>query len=846
MGHKSTRFLAISLILASVFCVIIFNVQTMWMNRMGAGAIKEIGAIYMSGMSKQVAAHFETIIELRLSQVSALVDAVSPTQGRDEMAQRVELAHHARSRGFEYLAFYTEDGEFHMIYGAKVQPEVPQALHRSVLGGRDNVCMGRDEYGERVALIGVPVAYKIGEGKKSIALVAGLPVRYLSDTLSVNIDSNMVNYSIIRRDGSLILHNADVESGNYFDNTAWEEEEVHARQLWASMERGEDYTDEVIMDGRRWNLYCTTLPASEWYLLLYMPYSLLDQKVEQMADGWSFCSLACCTLILCVLLVIFAGYFRDTRKQMRELNRAYQSAETERLSAQQASRAKSEFLSNMSHDIRTPMNGIMGMTRVAMNNLDDAARIRICLKRIIVSGRHLLGLINDMLDMAKIDSGGFLLNMEQVSLREVMQNIMIVIRPQAQEKKQHFNIYIQDVECENVYADRVRLSQILLNVIGNAVKFTPEGGTIEVFLYEEPSPRGDAYIRSSLEIKDNGIGMSKEFQEKIFDAFAREDNARVDKAEGAGVGLAITKYIVDAMGGSIQVTSEQGRGSDFYITIDMEKIRQEQKPLLPSGDVLLVDDDETCCRSAKKMLESIGMKADWVQDIGTAFARLEESRRNGKNPVVLLDWDIEGQDGISVAGLLRDRFGEKMVILLLSDGEWDELEAKAAQARINGFIIKPMFRSVLYQGLLPFTQNQEEKVEEVKEDVDFTGKRILFAEDNELNWEVGEALLSEIGLELDWAENGKICVEKLEQSEDGWYDAVLMDLRMPVMTGYEAAAAIRGLPREDAKTIPIIAVSADAFKEDIEKCLACGMNAHAAKPYDLEELTELLCRYLGT
>lgn len=844
MKHRPIRFLAVSLILASIFCVIIFNVQTLWMNRMGAGAIKEIGAIYMSGMSKQVASHFQTIIELRLSQVGALVDAVSPAQNRDSMAQRVELTHNARSRGFEYLAFYTEDGEFHMIYGSKVQPEAPQALHRSVLGGRENVCIGQDEDGERVALIGVPVAYEIGNGEKSIALVAGLPIRYLSDTLAVNIDSNMVDYSIIRRDGSLILHNADTESGDHMDHAVWDKQQAYAPQLWDAIDRGQDYTNEVTMDGKRWNLYCTTLPASEWYLLLYMPYSLLDQKVEQMADGWSFCSLACCALILCVLLLVFIGYFRNTRRQMRELNQAYESAEMERLAAERANRAKSEFLSNMSHDIRTPMNGIMGMTRVAMNNLDNAARIRTCLKRIIVSGRHLLGLINDMLDMAKIDSGGFVLHMEPVSLCEVMQNIMLVIQPQVREKKQSFNIYIQNVQCENVYTDRVRLSQILINIIGNAVKFTPEGGAIQAFLYEEPSPKGDGYIRSSLEIKDNGIGMSKEFQEKIFDAFAREDNARVDKTEGAGLGLAITKYIVDAMGGSIRVESEPGKGSDFYVTLDMKKIQRQKNPPLPPRDALVIDDDEMCCKSAEKMLRSIGLKAEWARDIKSAFGRLEESHRSGKDPIVLLDWDIEGQDGIRIAGELRSRFGEKQVIFLLSDGEWDELEAQAAQAGVSGFIMKPMFGSALYQSLLPFVQLREEEKDETKEDVDLTGKRILFAEDNELNWEVGQELLSELGLELDWAENGKICVEKMEQSEAGWYDAILMDLRMPVMTGYEAAAAIRSLPRKDAKKIPIIAVSADAFKDDIEKCLACGMNAHAAKPYDLEELMKLLCHYL--
>ena len=463
MRRKTTHFLTASFVLASIFCMIVFIVQTMWMNQMGAGAIKEIGVIYMSGMSKQIAAHFGTTIELRLSQVESLVDAVSPARKRDYSAMRLELAYYARSKGFEYLAFYTDEGDFQIIYGPKVVPEVPQALHRSVMGGKDNVSAGQDEHGERVVLIGVPAAYDIGEGRKSAALVAGLPADYLDDALAVNVDSSMVDYSIIRTDGTVIMQNADVAKSNYFDKADWEDEYVS--RLRESMENGEDYSGEIKADGKRWNLYCTALPASEWHLLLHMPYSTLDRTVERLANRWSFCSVSGCMLVLGALLLVFAGYYRLTRKQMYELNKAYQSAEKERHTAERASRAKSEFLSNMSHDIRTPMNGIMGMTMVAMNSLDDAVRIRLCLKRISVSSRHLLGLINDMLDMAKIENGGFSLNMEPLSLREVMHNIMTVIQPQVQEKNQKFNIYVQNIQYENVCTDRVRLSQILLNII---------------------------------------------------------------------------------------------------------------------------------------------------------------------------------------------------------------------------------------------------------------------------------------------------------------------------------------------------------------------------------------------
>lgn len=850
MRHNRTRFLTAGLLLASLFCIIVFHIQTTWMNRTGTEAIKEIGVIYMSGMSKQVAAHFGTTIELRLSQVEALVDAVPPARHRENEAMRVELSQNARSRGFEYLAFYTEDGEFQMIYGAAVEPETPQALYRSVMGGRDNVCVGQDEHGERVALIGVPAVYDMGDGRQSAALVAGLPVSYLSDTLSVNVDSSLVEYAIIRRDGAFILQNADEDRGNYFDRVSREQ---YIEELQASIEKGRDYTSEIVIEGERWNLYCTELPSSEWYLLLYMPYNILDQTVERLTHRWSLGSVGSCVLILCALLSIFALYFRQIRRQMRELNDAYQSAEEarqaaekERQAAERASRAKSEFLSNMSHDIRTPMNGIMGMTTVAMNHLNDSARIRMYLKRISVSSRHLLGLINDMLDMAKMENGGLTLNIEPVSLREVMQNIKSVIQPQVQEKDQQFNIYVRNIRYEYVYTDRVRLSQILLNIIGNAVKFTQKNGVIQVFLSEEPSPKGEGYVRSCLHIKDNGIGMAEEFQNRIFDAFAREDNARVEKIEGAGMGMTITKSIVDTMGGTIRVESLPGRGSDFYVILDMEKILPQDRDMtLPGRTVLVVDDDEMCCRTAEGLLGSMGLGAESAGDMENAFRKLEECTGRGDVPIVLLDWNIQGRDGIEAAGELKNRFGEKIAILLLSEVEWEEPEDRAVQAGIDGTVAKPLFRSELYESLKVFAEVQSSGPEEPeRSDTDFTGRRILFAEDNELNWEIGESMLSELGLELDWAENGKVCLEKFEQSEVGWYDLVMMDLRMPIMSGYEAAAGIRSLARKDAEHIPIIAVSADAFEDDVKKCLACGMNAHAAKPYDMAELIGLLEQYL--
>ncbi len=646
-----------------------------------------------------------------------------------------------------------------------------------------------------------------------------------------------------------------IEEINYFDRVEklynafnGKDPDQYMNELHDALEKDRDYTSEVQISGERWNVYCTNLPNSEWHLLLKISHNDLDEAVNLLQKRWSLLSIGGCSLIICALLLVFVGYYRLTKQQMRELDHARKNAERAQLSAERSNRAKNEFLSNMSHDIRTPMNGIMGMTSVAISSLDNPARVRTCLNRIHVSSRHLLGLINDMLDMSKIESGHLKLHMEPISLREIMQNIMTIIYPQIEERNQHFHIYVHDIYHENVCSDNVRLSQILLNILGNAVKFTPEGGLIETDLYEEPSPKGDGYIRSHLHITDNGIGISQEFQPKIFDAFAREDNARVEKAAGAGMGMTITKYIVDAMGGTISVESEQGKGSHFHITLDMEKTMPHEKELrLPEKNVLVIDDDKTACLLAVTALESIGLQAEFATDIKDASRMIEERRSNNDQyHIILLDWNLQGHDGVQTAQELSDRFNSELTIVLLTDSEWDEVTARAEKAGIHGFLSKPLFRSGLYYGLRQFTvETEPQQIQEEEPDIDLTDVRLLVAEDNELNWEIASDILcDEFGLNLDWAENGQICVEKFEQSKPGWYDAILMDLRMPIMTGFEAAAAIRNLKRQDAQTIPIIAVSADAFEDDIQKCLDHGMNAHTEKPLDPQKVLFLLEQYL--
>ncbi len=815
---------------------------------MGADAITDIGVLYMSGISEQVAAHFGTTMELQLSQVSGLVDAVPPDSRSDLAAMRVSLAYLARARGFEYLAFYTKDDRFEMVYGADLQlyaETFRQSLHRGV----EQVGAGQDVNGTPVVMVSVPARYPLEDGDTSIALVAGLPISYLDYTLTQNINESMANYSIIRRDGSFIIPGRTMQDdNNYFDRAAqlyWPLSggtgEDMVREMTAAMAEKRDYTCQVQMKDSRWHLYCSSLPDSGWYLVLYLPYSTLDQTISSLGNRWMQVSLGGCCLILGMLILGFIKYYRMTRQQVQELDEAKQSADHARESAERASQAKSEFLSNMSHDIRTPMNGIMGMTTVAIANINNTPQVRSCLKKINVSSRHLLSLLNDILDMSKIERGELQVHQEPVSLKEIASNLMPLIQSQAIEKQQVFHVYTKNVLFENVLGDTVRLTQILLNLLGNAVKFTPAGGEIRLLVRQEESPKGSAFIRTHLTVKDTGIGIEKELQERIFDAFVREDHARVQQAAGSGLGLTITKHLVDAMQGTITVDSEPGKGSEFHVILDLEKTHVQELDLhLPKRNILVVDSDPLTREAAVETLTSIGLYAESAGDAEQA-ANLVKTRYMDKAfHFILLNWNLPFEEGLCAVQKMHEEIW--VPVLLLSDEEWTEIEEWAKPAGITGCITKPLFRSTLYYSLRKYIL--ESVPQEAEEELpDFNGMRVLLAEDNELNYEIANELLQDMGLEVDWAENGLICVEKFTQSPPGWYNIVLMDLRMPQMSGFEAARTIRSSQRPDAESVPIIAVSADAFHDDIQRCLECGMNAHTPKPIDIGEVSRLIGQY---
>lgn len=849
MRNKTMKFLTVSLITVIIVCIVLFTALGFFMNKKSDETLNEMGTIYMSGLNERISKHFETILDMQISDLQSVISELSDEIMDNYKEKSDTISFICETHPFDYLALYDYKEHFHMLYGEQIELVDPEPFKNSISSGNEKIAAGKTETGEPIIIVGVPASYSISDDVDSLALVAGFPSSYIEQILSLDDESAIVYSHVIRRDGSFVIRGGEAFRDNYFDRITAIYNEFGAsgseqviENLRKAMENHEEFSYILDMGTERRHVYCSSLPNSEWYLVTVMPYGIMDKTVSNFSVLWITMAVLSCTFILGMLLVIFVKYYKITGQQIEDLNNARKAAES-------ATKAKSEFLSNMSHDIRTPMNAIVGMTAIATSNIDNREQVINCLRKITLSSKHLLGLINDILDMSKIESGKLSLNMEQISLREIMESIVNIVQPQVKSKKQEFDVFIKDIEAEEVYCDSVRFNQVLLNLLGNAIKFTPDGGKIELTLNEEKSPLGDDYVRVHIIVKDTGIGMSEEFMQIVFESFAREDSKRVHKTEGTGLGMAITKYIVDAMHGTIEVSSEQGKGTTFHVIVDLEKAEErEEDMILPSWNMLVVDDDEMLCESAVNSLKSIGVDAEWTLDGETAVKMVAE-RHNADNDynVILLDWRLPGIDGIETAREIRKH--TDIPILLISAYDWNEIEDEAREAGISGFIAKPLFKSTLYYGLKRVAADGDEETSEnseadTNEDIPaLSGKRILLSEDNELNWEIANELLSSQGLILDHAENGLVCVEKFEQSPVGYYDAVLMDLRMPVMNGYEAADAIRAMHRNDAD-LPIIAMTADAFSEDKQKCLDHGMNAHVPKPIDIREVLRLLKKYI--
>ncbi len=546
-----------------------------------------------------------------------------------------------------------------------------------------------------------------------------------------------------------------------------------------------------------------------------------------------------------IVLVVSKDITAQVRRQ-REQTQALQEA---LLQAQHANKAKTTFLSNMSHDIRTPMNAIIGFTTIAVSHIDNRRQVEDCLRKVLSSSNHLLSLINDILDMSRIESGKVQIKEQECNLSELTHNLVNIIQPQVKAKQLDLFIDTFDVVNEDVIADALKLSQIFVNLLSNAVKYTPAGGTVS-FRVAQQATFHRGYGDYVFTVKDNGIGMSPEFVEHIFEPFEREASATRSGIQGTGLGMSITRNIVEMMGGVINVQSEKNKGSEFQVKLSLrlQDVRKNTELIqeLEGLRALVVDDDCDSCESVVKLLEQLGLRAEWTTSGKEAVHRAKSaSRQNDSYHTYIIDWQMPELSGIETARRIRATIGQEAPIIILTAYDWTDIEEEAREAGITAFCAKPLFMSDLKSALLVANNLIEKEETRSWTEADFSGRRILLVEDNELNREIAEAILEETGFTVESAPDGTDAVAMVRQSEPHYYDAILMDVQMPVMDGYEATRTIRALPREDAENIPIIAMTANAMEEDKEAALKNGMNDHIAKPLDIDLFLSVLGKYIG-
>ena len=519
-------------------------------------------------------------------------------------------------------------------------------------------------------------------------------------------------------------------------------------------------------------------------------------------------------------------------------------------SAEHANKAKTAFLNNMSHDIRTPMNAIIGFTALAAAHMDQPDLVKDYLTKIGTSSQHLLSLINDVLDMSRIESGVVKIEEKEVCIPDILHDLKMIIQGNIQAKQQDLYIDTQDVVHENVITDRLRLNQILLNIVSNAIKFTPVGGMVNIRVSEKPCSRRGFTI-FEFRIRDNGIGMSEEFQTHVFDSFSRERSSTQSGIKGTGLGMAITKNIVDMMGGTISLTSKEGKGTEFVVTLNFKTLEKATVygaiPELVGARALVVDDDVHTCMSVSKMLREIEMRADWSTSGKEAVIRANEAfEENDAFKVYIIDWLMPDMNGIETVRRIRAVVGDETPIIILTAYDWADIEQEAKEAGVTAFVEKPIFMSELRRVLTKPMEIKEEISQQTERENRYSGKKLLLVEDNELNREIATALLEEIGIIVDSVEDGTDAVERMNEVEDDRYDLIFMDIQMPKMDGYMTTREIRTLKNNKKANIPIIAMTANAFEEDKKKAFKAGMNAHIAKPIDIKTILAVFDQVFGT
>ena len=662
-----------------------------------------------------------------------------------------------------------------------------------------------------------------GEGFEAAVLLRVIPISELEEKwVFPQAEFSHAELSMIDANGDYILKGYSFKNSSFFEfyRSYNPTEPASSKELFDRITSSTGSISMLNSHREECILAFTPVAASVgWTLLSFVPVK--DLNVDR--ENWLLAGVISVGLLILFLFDLF---------YILSLNRRLQNAARE---AESANKAKTDFLSTMSHDIRTPMNAIIGLTTIAEKNLGDVGSTRDSLRKISLASNHLLTLINDILDISKVESGKLKLTPLTFSIVETAENLVNLSQPMVKEKNIEFSFHINRMEKEYLYADQLRLNQICINILSNAIKYTEPGGRVRVEMREEVSSLPGC-IKLTYVVADTGMGMSPEFMKTMYQPFSRQTDSRVNSIQGTGLGLAITKQMVELMGGTIDCQSEQGVGTTFTVVLDIpEAERQRNEMQLDSINVLIVDDDEVLLKTAVDTLESLGASVEQARGGLDALGMIVDRHKAGRDyNIVIIDWKMPDIDGIETIRRIRTEVDANIPILLISAYDWSDVEDLAKEAGANGFVSKPLFRSTLYDKINALIGAEPESVEPEDDYSDLAGLHILVAEDNDINWEIISTMLGMFGITSDRAENGRVCVDMMRTAEEGSYTLIFMDVQMPEMNGLDATRTIRGMEDPWRASIPIVAMTADAFSENVTECLNAGMNGHIAKPIDIK------------
>ena len=804
----------------------------------------EMDTLYLKELTTQTIGHFQTGISSHFSQLRTSAASIKEEDLINEDTLAAYFKRIQEYNNFNFFALVDEEGRYYCVEGVFPAASKIRFLGLLLEGQKDLISYNETILGEDMILLGEPIEPVYFRGKKMVAVLAGMDINVLNDQLALKREDAKTYSSMIESSGKYIVNNS-YNSELFQSTNVLSKLEKYAvflpgyslEEVREDLKKGEAGLAAYSVEGQNQYMYYAPIQGTDWYLLTIIPYEVVNSIINVLISSLNRNVFIMMIFILGLLSCLFLFFYTHMNKDEKKLRIAKEAAQKARIKAENANRAKSEFLSRMSHEIRTPMNGIIGMGTIARQNLDNPAKVEECLKKQALSSQHLLDLINDVLDMSKIESGRIELRNSPFNFRAALEGLVNIYYAQARTKGIEFETILAGKIYERLMGDSLRLNQIISNLLSNAMKFTPPGGSVCLKVVCVDEKEDEVVLR--FEVSDSGCGIAEENYEKIFESFEQENSDVTSVYGGTGLGLAIVKRFAELMGGRVWIRSQLGSGSTFFVELPIRKTgEQPEIPEFSDMKVLVIDDNKENGDYASALLERVHARANWVNNGLDAISVAEAAYRKGEGyDICLIDWKMPGINGVETAIRIRERLGEAAPVLMLTAYDETEVEGDVSRAGIAYIITKPLFLSTIAEGFSAFGKAQPvPDALHCPSVFDFQGQHILLAEDNEINSEIACELLAATGAVTATARNGEEAVSLFEKSSPGDFALILMDVQMPVMDGYEATRRIRGLNREDAKSIPIFAMTANAFAEDEEKSRLAGMDSHITKPLDVKIL----------